>query len=114
MSNGQLRELLSDFISIKEETVEQCNTETPGSNPAITRPLGCSTEALFVDSKPQTRQGSFWFCNCQHLSDECHRYATVSRNEITNKRQLFYLHERGSQAEEMCIKESLRLLSSME
>ena len=114
MSNGQLRELLGDCISMGGEKVEQYNTETPGSNTAITRPLRGSTEALFVDSKPLTRRGSFWFCNGQHWSDESHRYATVSRKETTNKRQLFYLHERGSQAEGMCIKEILPSLSSME
>ena len=109
-----LREILSDYISIREETVEQCNTETPGSNPAITRPLRCSTEALLVDSKPLTRQESFWFCNGQHWSDECPRYATVSRKETMNKRQLLNLQERESQAEGMCFEEILRLLSSME
>ena len=51
---GRLRELLSDYISVREDTEEQCNnTETAGSNPdAITRQLRSSTEALIVGSKP--------------------------------------------------------------
>ena len=80
---GRLRELLSDYISVREETEEQCNnTETAGSNPgAITRPLRSSTEALVVGSKPSTRQGSCRFCNGQHWSHECQRYATVEERK---------------------------------
>ena len=88
---GRLRDLLSDFISVKEETEEQCNnTETAGNNPgAITRPLRSSTEALVVGSKPSTRQGSRRFCNGQHWSDECQRYATVEERKQRIKGSCF-------------------------
>ena len=66
---SRLRELLSDYISVQEETEEQCYTEKAGSNPTITRPLRSSLEALVVGSKPSTRQGSCGFCNGQHWSD---------------------------------------------
>ena len=58
---SRLRELLSDYISVKEEAEEQCNTEAAGSNPTPTRPLRSSTEALVVGSKPSPRQGNCRF-----------------------------------------------------
>ena len=74
---GRLRELLSDYISVREETEVECNnTESARSNSGtITRPLRSSTEALVLGSKPSTRQCSY-------------------RKETTYKRQLFYLHEK--------------------
>ena len=79
--DSRLRELLGDYISVSEETEEQCNTETAGSNPTITRPPRSSSEALVVGSKPLTRQGSYRLCNGQHWSDECQRYETADERK---------------------------------
>ena len=55
---GWLRELRSDYISVREETEENCNnTEIAGSNPGtISKPTRNSTEAFIVGGKSSTRQ----------------------------------------------------------
>ena len=105
---GRLRELLSDYISVREETEEQCNnTETDGHNPgAITRPLRSSTEALVAGSKPSTRQGSCRFCNGQHWSDECQRYATAEERKQRIKGSCFICMKQGYRLEECGSKKS--------
>ena len=103
---GWLRELLSDYISVREETEEQCNnTETAGNNPcAITRPLRSLTEALVVGSKPSTRQGNCRFCNGQHWSDECQRYATVEERKQRIKGSCFICMKQGHRLGECGLK----------
>ena len=105
---GRLRELQSDYISVREETEEQCNnTETAESNPgAITRPLRSSTEALVVGSKPSIRQGSCRFCNGQHWSDECQRYATVEERKQRIKGSCFICMKQGHRLGECGLKKS--------
>ena len=63
---SHLRELLGDYISVREETEEQCNTETASSS-EVTRPIRSSTEALVVGSK-SPKQGICNFVNTGAIS----------------------------------------------
>ena len=102
---SRLRELLSDNISLREETEEKCNTETAGSNPEGTRQIRSSTEAFVVGSKSQ-RQGNCRFCHEQHWSDECQKYITAEERKQRIKGSCFICMKQGNKAAECGVKKS--------
>ncbi|MEW8544133.1 MAG: DUF1759 domain-containing protein, partial [Candidatus Thiodiazotropha sp.] len=106
---SRLRELLGDYISAREQTDQQCNTESSDNSPSTSRMLRSSTEALVVGPRTSPRQGSdksCRFCNGSHWSDECGRYVTAEERKQRIRGSCFICLKQGHKTGECGLKKS--------
>ena len=104
---SRLRELLNDYVSVREETDQQGHTEA-SSNTSPEKPLRGSAEALVVDQKASQKQGNriCRFCNGNHWSDECRRYETAEERKQRIRGSCYICLKQGHKVGECGLKKA--------
>lgn len=102
-------ELLNYYVTAREQTDQQCQTEASGSNTSPARSLRSSTEALLAGQKASPRENNkriCRFCSGNHGSDECRRYETVEERKQRRKGSCFVCMKQDHKVGECGLKRS--------